>query len=302
MNVVPCVLCCTVLSDHVPAVCLAMITLSLTNVLLIVVRHRGSTPKVEAHLATSGRRPFVTNFRALTNIITAVCVLAVDFRVFPRKFAKTEVYGYSLMDTGVGLFVIANALVAPEARDFGERSKDCLARTLARNSKACVKNCAPLLILGLGRFLAVEYSGYQRHVSEYGVHWNFFVTLAFVKMFTSTIATAVNSRYSLLSGIWILAMHEYALSTKGLKEWVLGDAPRNDFVSANREGLVSVPGYVGLYLIGVAIGRLVHSTYANMEQRGKYRFHRDINEVGYGIFVFNLKNFHFVSFGFAVIS
>lgn len=56
-------------------------------------------------------------------------------------------------------------------------------------------------------------------------------------------------------------MHEYALSTNGLKEWVLGNSPRSDFVSANREGLVSVPGYVGLYLIGIAVGRVVHMAY-----------------------------------------
>ena len=271
-NILPCVLCCTILEEHVIMVCLAMMTVSIINVVLILIRKRGP-PKIGSNVVTR-RRPFVTNFRALTNIITAVCILAVDFRIFSRKFAKTEVYGYSLMDTGVGLFIIANSLVAPEARDFGERPKETLTRRLARNSKFCVKNCAPLLVLGLGRFIAVEYSGYQRHVTEYGVHWNFFVTLAFVKMFTSTIATAINSRYSLISGVWILAMHEYALSTKGLKDWVLGDGPRNDFVSANREGLVSVPGYVGLYLVGLAIGRLIHSTYANVEQRSKFQRER----------------------------
>ncbi|KAK2582237.1 hypothetical protein KPH14_004583 [Odynerus spinipes] len=227
--------------------------------------------RINVHTLTScilrpvrGKRPFVTNFRALSNIITAICILAVDFRIFPRKFAKTEVFGYSLMDTGVGIFIVANALVAPEARDFGQQPKVGFFSTLSRNLKSPLKSSVPLLLIGFGRSLAVELLGYQRHTTEYGVHWNFFITLAFVKLFTSTITSTISSRYSLFSGIWILAMHEYILTSNGLKEWILSNEPRVDFITANREGLMSIPGYVGLYLIGVAVGRLIHSTYLNL--------------------------------------
>jgi len=55
-------------------------------------------------------------------------------------------------------------------------------------------------------------------------------------------------------------MHEYTINTKDLKTWILGDEPRDDFFSANREGLISIPGYVGLYFVGVAIGRFIYST------------------------------------------
>lgn len=259
--VIPTILCCTVLSEHIGTVCILMISISALNIMLL-----GSKGVHISNLdmrPVSGKRPFITNFRALTNIITAICILAVDFRVFPRKFAKTEVFGYSLMDTGVGLFVLANALVAPEARDFSAYRQAGFQETLMKNIKNCFRSCLPLLVLGLGRFVAVEYTGYQKHVTEYGIHWNFFITLAVVKIFTSMITSTISSKYSLFSGVWILGMHEYIMSTKGLKTWVLSDDSRSDFFSANREGLVSVPGYVGLYFVGVAVGRLIHSTYQN---------------------------------------
>ena len=39
-------------------------------------------------IAPPRRFPFVTNYRAGMLLTTAVCVLAVDFPVFPRRLAK----------------------------------------------------------------------------------------------------------------------------------------------------------------------------------------------------------------------
>ena len=60
--------------------------------------------------------PFITAMRTYTNLITAIAILAVDFPVFPRRFAKTETYGTGLMDVGVGLFMLAHGITCPEAR------------------------------------------------------------------------------------------------------------------------------------------------------------------------------------------
>jgi phosphatidylinositol glycan class W len=40
----------------------------------------------------------------------------VDFGVFPRKFAKTEMFGTSVMDMGVGAFIFASAIVSRQTR------------------------------------------------------------------------------------------------------------------------------------------------------------------------------------------
>ncbi|XP_031788809.1 uncharacterized protein At4g17910 [Nasonia vitripennis] len=257
ITIVPCVLCCTVLSEKVIAVSQIFLIVSAANIMLTLACKPRDSFKAFPASQNASKLGFITNFRALTNIMTAVCILAVDFTCFPRKFVKTETYGYSLMDTGVGFYIIANAIVSPEARSVEAIQKTPFFEGL----KKTLKGCVPLIALGLIRFVSVELLGYQRHVSEYGVHWNFFLTLACVKLFTGVLSKNLSSKYALPTGLWILAMHEYALSTKGLKEWVLSDEPRKDLLSANREGWVSIPGYVGLYLLGIALGKLIHSSY-----------------------------------------
>ena len=48
---------------------------------------------------------YLTNYRASMLLVTAICILGVDFQVFPRRFAKTETLGFGLMDIGVGSFI-----------------------------------------------------------------------------------------------------------------------------------------------------------------------------------------------------
>lgn len=59
---------------------------------------------------------FVSYFRAYTNIFTGFSILAVDFAIYPSYFYKSRVYGTALMDSGLGFYIISNAVVSPEAR------------------------------------------------------------------------------------------------------------------------------------------------------------------------------------------
>jgi len=161
----------------------------------------------------------ITNFRGTVNLISAICILAVDFRTFPRRFAKTETFGWGLMDTGVGLYVLANGLVDP------------LARNQPLSLKKTAMGCFPMLFLGFLRWFSIWWLQYQQHISEYGVHWNFFVTLAFTRLI-STITLKIIKRPLILAVVCIFAQE--VLLQKGMIDFVLGTSPRDNMFLANR--------------------------------------------------------------------
>jgi glucosaminylphosphatidylinositol acyltransferase len=51
-----------------------------------------------------------------------------------------------------------------------------------------------------------------------------------------------------------MIVYEFAIVGMGLKDYVFY-GPRNDFISANREGVVSSFGYLAVCLIGIEFGR-----------------------------------------------
>ena len=172
-------------------------------------------------------------FRACQAVFTGICILAVDFRAFPRRFCKTETYGYSLMDMGVGSFVVGNAMISRLV--LGRRWRP--------------KRILPLVALGLARLVTVKASGYPEHVTEYGVHWNAFFTLAVVDLCDGL------GCYLKLSpnGCLGAAMAMMFLSNVGVDAaYVLSDAPRDSLFAANREGLASAPGYAALFFMAAA--------------------------------------------------
>ncbi|XP_078160198.1 transferases, transferring acyl groups [Carex rostrata] len=188
----------------------------------------------------SSVRNIITSYRVSVVVVTCLCILAVDFKIFPRRYAKTETYGTSLMDLGVGSFVVANALVSKQARDFK-----------SLNLKKSLQSISPLILLGFGRLISTTGVDYQVHVGEYGVHWNFFFTLAAVSILTSFVQ--IHPRYCGFFGFLILSGYQMAL-TFGLSEYLTSSERTANLISKNKEGIFSIFGYWGMYLISVYFG------------------------------------------------
>jgi glucosaminylphosphatidylinositol acyltransferase len=224
----------------------------------------------------NGNLDYLSVYRSGLLYLTFVAILAVDFHIFPRRFAKTESAGYSLMDLGAASFVFAAGLVSPRRRHPH--------RTKAATMDKSLRRITPLLLLGFLRLIthSPDVLDYQEHDTEYGTHWNFFFTLAFLEAFVYVVANGaspISSKFIVATTGWILptmilALYQYMLSLNGLQAWVL-DAPRTCPTSqtrsspslahriwssgcyvlhANREGILGCIGYSVLFLYAEWIG------------------------------------------------
>ncbi|XP_063300452.1 phosphatidylinositol-glycan biosynthesis class W protein [Pelobates fuscus] len=257
----PQVLSCTVLSDFLPLVPSAIATICVTLLYIIYKGRNNYTNKSFLQICKSllnaqtenERVPSVTTFRVYVNVLTGIAILAVDFAVFPRRYAKTETYGTGVMDFGVGGFIFGNGLISPEARLRNPDSRSVSSRLLTQ-----VLSVWPLIALGLGRLVSVKSIDYHEHVSEYGVHWNFFFTLAVVKLLAALLFTISPPQKSWVLAAIIISGYQLLLEVTNLKSFILngsdGKGTRVGFLNANREGLFSAIGYLAIYMAGVHFG------------------------------------------------
>ncbi|ORX51191.1 hypothetical protein DM01DRAFT_1337251 [Hesseltinella vesiculosa] len=208
--------------------------------------------------------PYLTVYRAATMLLTCVAILAVDFRVFPRRLAKVETFGTSLMDVGVGSFVFSSGLVA--SRAFIAKSS---AGSFLSQLQKSLKTAAPLLFLGVARLVATKSVDYQLHSSEYGLHWNFFITLGLLSPGVTVLGQFAKDVSSFMRIGTVVVIAYQLVLYQGLQDWVL-HAPRTDMISANKEGICSFIGYLGIFCIGVDIGALIFTddSKINRDARG----------------------------------
>ncbi|CAO4366461.1 unnamed protein product [Caenorhabditis nigoni] len=256
----PSLLAMTILSDHL--LFLATI-LSITSiVLLLFVIYEG----VDHHLTSSLKqawsriveeqhRPtkFVTYFRSLTMVLVTVAILAVDFPIFPRRFAKTEKFGHSMMDVGVAAFIFQSALGSRMAKSPSS------GRQLSNHSRPWyLTSTSFLFALGFVRAIVLEVIGYPQHVTEYGVHWNFFFTMAAVRVLYSILPRCFPLVLSIIFGI----CHQTMLKSTGLQAWILDENAnkRDNLIHANAEGLTSLLGYLTIFYASLAIGGFMART------------------------------------------
>lgn len=242
-------------------------------------------------------RQALSAHRASTMIITCIAILAVDFHAFPRRFAKAETFGTGLMDAGVGSIVVASAFASgmkavaavsfldkkhsgDAAVTFSEGSRSSSngsggITSLALHSGATwtrnVTRLIALLSLGIARSLATSATDYQQHVGEYGVYWNFFITLGMLRIFAMVIPQAVIASPTLSGafGVLLLLIHQISLSFTKLTEYIHADRRGPSTLSLNKEGVFSLLGYFALHLLGCACGGLLEETTSPKNQKKK---------------------------------
>ena len=205
----------------------------------------------------------ISNFRAnsLRSFIimqTFIAIFAVDFSIFPARFIKTENLGTSLMDVGVGCYIFMNAYTMIYRRhcakghlgilDNGSRS---FTQKFSHLMTVFYKTL-PLIFLGLGRLLTLKGVNYHEHVSEYGLHWNFFLTLLGLSWITSTLQTFIPPPFLVLIDILIIGFYQLLLSKHGLQDYIFSDV-RDTLIDQNKEGIFSLAGYTFIHLTGYLI-------------------------------------------------
>lgn len=179
---------------------------------------------------------------------TCICILAVDFQWFPLHFTKNDVYGFSLMDIGIGAFVAINAMISPEARLKSLPSH----QNAFQLAKSLSISNLPLFIIGFLRAAFVTITGYPQNAIEYGVHWNSFFTLAMVRMIGSLIHHYVKGRKAILLATLIALGHQVCLSS-GLSKFIQ-EGERSNIIFANKEGVFSLPGFIAIYIYSLELG------------------------------------------------
>lgn len=191
------------------------------------------------------RLRFVSEYRALVMMSTCVAILAVDFSsVFSRAQAKTEEFGYSLMDVGTGSIIFSSGVCTMPKRGGASRLYK-------------IMKLWPVLLIGFVRAALMWGIDYHVPPGEYGIHWNFFFTIAVISLVST--ATDLSALASATAASLALGAYQFYLSWLGGANFVL-HAERLGLFTANREGILSSAGYLSLHWFGVAVGSTLRNS------------------------------------------
>lgn len=186
------------------------------------------------------------------------------------------------MDFGVGSFIFSSAVTSKHARGLpstpltpptpppihstplnshqtsphSHQNQLSQSLSMSRILTACsdIMPMRRFLVLGLGfgRLVILKAINYQEHVSEYGVHWNFFMTLFSVWLGADVIHALVPRRWIVwIAFVW-LSLYQAALCFTSLTSFMFSEERGGDLLSANKEGVISLNGYIPLYLLSEA--------------------------------------------------
>ena len=127
-------------------------------------------------------------------IQTMIAIMTVDFPwVFPRFLVKTEDYGWAIMDIGVSATMFSmgytNKKISRQNNNFLKE----LIHSVFGNLAVCLAASV--------RFILLTSIDYHDHVTEWGTHWNFYLTIAVLNVFFVFVRS---SDYALVVGLALL--------------------------------------------------------------------------------------------------
>jgi phosphatidylinositol glycan class W len=128
------------------------------------------------------------------------------------------------------------------------------------------------IAVGFIRFALLSELDYQEHASEYGVHWNFYTTIALINMLLVFVR---NANLALPLAFVIMICYEFVIREFSLEPYIFY-APRRDFISGNREGIASLTGYLSLQMIGIGLGNILYKQILTKEDIKELRASKPI--------------------------
>lgn len=124
----------------------------------------------------------------------------------------------------------------------------------------------PLAALGLSRLVVIKGLGYQEHVSEYGVHWNFFATLFFMRLVVVPMNRIRPVRFKYSLALVAICVYQWFLAKGGLSDFIV-HAPRNSLFAMNREGIFGLVGFVAIYYMAEELGSQISAHHQKLKVR-----------------------------------
>jgi phosphatidylinositol glycan class W len=146
------------------------------------------------------------------------------------------------MDFGTGTMLFTDGYISSKGRN--SKAKKSL--------KGCLLQVAVIALIGVLRFYINKLAGKISEPEEYGADWNFFYTLAFMRIVDYCVPEFI-CNYGMYICAAIMMGYDQVLKY-GLSSYIL-NAERVDFISRNREGIVQLIGYSACTICGISSAR-----------------------------------------------
>ncbi|CAF0707712.1 unnamed protein product [Brachionus calyciflorus] len=196
----------------------------------------------------------VNNFRSSLIVITSVAIFAIDFGIFKPEYSKTLYFGFTLMDIGVGDFILCHSMkLIRNSDDYIEKNKGFF-----KDLILTIKKSSILLLLGLIRIITVYLTDYQ-------------VLAKICEKITKK-----SSVKCFILSLTIGLIYQYFLMRNELWLYLLNSSlKRESFIDYNKEGLYSIFGYLAIYLGGEAICHHLN----DIQKENKQNEYEQVNKV-----------------------